>query len=32
MDENDSGSYEFMVVFDGVKNGNPRLFKFAKDD
>jgi hypothetical protein len=28
--ENDSGSYEFMVVFDGVKNGSPMLFKFAQ--
>jgi hypothetical protein len=32
MDENDSGSFESMVVFDGVKNGSPKLFKFPKDD
>lgn len=28
--ENDGGSYEFMLVFDGVKNGSPMLFKFAR--
>jgi len=28
----DIGSYEFMIIFDGVKNGSPMLFKFSKDN
>ncbi len=32
MDDNNNGSYKFMVIFDGVKNGGPKLFKFSKDN
>jgi hypothetical protein len=28
IDESDKGSYKFMVIFDGVENGGPMLFKF----
>jgi Protein of unknown function (DUF3616) len=31
LEETDIGSYKFMVIFDGVKNGSPMLFKFSKD-
>jgi hypothetical protein len=32
MEATGSSSYEFMIIFDGVKNGSPMLFKFSKDD
>jgi hypothetical protein len=32
LEETGSGSYKFMVIFDGVKNGSPRLFRFSKDN
>ena len=32
LEETDIGSYKFMVIFDGVKNGSPMLFKFSKDN
>jgi hypothetical protein len=32
MDENDSVSYKFMVIFDGIKNGSPGLFRFSKNN
>jgi hypothetical protein len=32
MDANDSSSYQFMVIFDGIKNGSPKRFKFSKDN
>lgn len=32
LEETDSSSYKFMVIFDGVKNGSPGLFKFSKNN
>lgn len=32
MDENNNGSYKLMVVFDGIKNGAPKLFEYSRDN
>jgi hypothetical protein len=32
MGENNNGSYKLMVVFDGIKNGGPKLFEYSKDN
>jgi len=32
LEETGSNAYKFMVIFDGVKNGSPGLFKFSKDN
>ena len=32
LDQTGSSSYKFMIIFDGIKNGSPMLFKFSKDN
>jgi hypothetical protein len=32
LEETDSSSYKFMVIFDGVKNGGPKLFGYSKNN